>query len=147
MKNHHQGHGFNTSHLYSNLPKELDNPELRCCFFVYECLVFACPLVVLCVKSLFCFLMFLYACVDCALFILSEGELKHFPIEQMQFVFCFLEVVLVFQLSVAMFYCFCLNPHAFLCVSLHSSLSCSIFSVVHLQYKLIESAEAVFCFA
>ena len=78
---------------------------------------------------------------------LSEGELKHFPIEQMQFVFCFLEVVLVFQLSVAMFYCFCFDAHAFLCVSLHSALSRSIFGAVHLQYKLIESAEAVFCFA
>ena len=77
---------------------------------------------------------------------LSEGELKHFPIEQMQFVFCFLEVVLVFQLGTAVFYCFCLNLHAFLCAPLHSALSRSIFSVVHLQYKLIESAEAVFCF-
>ena len=61
-------------------------------------------------------------------------------------VFCFLEVVLVFQPSTAAFYCFCLNAHAFLCVPLHSVLSCSIFSVVYLQYKLIESAEAVFCF-
>ena len=78
---------------------------------------------------------------------LSEGELKHFPIEQMQFVFCFLEVVLVFQLSVAMFYCFCFDTHAFLCDPLHFALSRSIFGVVHLQCKLIESAGAVFCFA
>ena len=78
---------------------------------------------------------------------LSEGELKHFPIEQMQFVFCFLEVVLVFQPSVAMFYCFCFNVHAFLCAPSHSALPCSIFSVMYLQCKLIESAEAVFCFA
>ena len=79
--------------------------------------------------------------------VLSEGELKCFLIVQKQFVLCFLEVVLVFQPSVAMFYCFCFDAHAFLCVPLHSALSRSIFSVVHLQYKLIESAEAVFCFA
>ena len=66
---------------------------------------------------------------------------------KVQFVFCFLEVVLMFQPSVAMLYCFCLNPHAFLCVPLHSVLSRSIFSVVYLLYKLIESAGAVFCFA
>ena len=49
----HKNNKFDTTHLYSNLPKEFDNPELRCCFFVYECLVFACPLVVLYVKPLF----------------------------------------------------------------------------------------------
>ena len=91
--------------------------------------------------------MLLYACVGCALFVLSEGELKCLPIEQMQFVLCFLEVVLVFQPSVAVFYYFCLNAHAFFCVPLHSALSCSIFSVVHLWYILIVPAEAVFCFA
>ena len=78
---------------------------------------------------------------------LSEGELKCFPIEQMQFVFCFLEVVLVFQLSVAVSYCSCFDAHAFLCDPLHFALSRSIFGAVHLLYKLIESAEAVFCFA
>ena len=109
--------------------------------------MFASSLVVLCVKPLFAFLLFLYACVDCTLFALSKGELKCLPIVQKQFVFCFLEVVLMFQPSVAVFYCSCFNVHAFLCAPLHSALSCSIFSVVHLQYKLIESAEAVLCFA
>ena len=109
--------------------------------------MFAFPLVVLRVKPLFAFLMFLYACVSCALFVLSNDKLKCFPIVQMQFVFCFLEVVLVFQPSVAMFYCSCLNRHASLCDSLHSVLSRSIFSVVYLQCKLIESVGAVFCFA
>ena len=53
-------------------------------------------------KAFVCsFLMYLYTCVDCALFVLSEGELKCLPIVQMQFVFCFLEVVFVFQPSVA----------------------------------------------
>ena len=75
-----------------------------------------------------------------------KGELECLPIVQKQFVFCFLEVVLMFQPSVAMFYCSCLNAHASLCVPLHSALSRIIFSVVYLQYKLIESAEAVFCF-
>ena len=78
---------------------------------------------------------------------LSEGELECFLIVPMQFVLCFLEVVLMFQPSVAMFYCSCLNAYASLCVSLHSALSRSIFSVVYLQYKLIESAEAVICVA
>ena len=76
-----------------------------------------------------------------------KGELECLPIVQKQFVFCFLEVVLVFQSSVAMFYCSCLNAHASLCVPLHSALSRSIFGAVYLQCKLIESAEAVFCFA
>ena len=133
--------------MFQFAQKSLTTPEQRCCFFVCKCLAFASPLVVLCVKPLFCFLTFLYACVDCALFVLSKGELKCFPIVPMQFVLCFLEVVLVFQPSVAMFYCFCLNRHAFLCVPLHSALSRSIFSVVYLLYKLIESAEAVLCFA
>ena len=35
--------------------------------------------------------------------VLSESELGCFPIVPMQFVFCFLEVVLVFQPSVAVF--------------------------------------------
>ena len=65
--------------------------------------MFACLLVVLRVKPLFAFLMFLYACAGCALFALPEGELECLPIVQMQFVLCFLEVVLMFQPSVAMF--------------------------------------------
>ena len=77
--------------------------------------------------------------------VLSESEPECFPIVPMQFVFCFLEVVLVFQPSTAAFYCFCLNAHAFLCAPSHSALPCSIFSVMYLQCKLIESAEM--CFA
>ena len=54
-------------------------------------------------KAFVCFLMFLYACVGCALFVLYEGGLECLPIVQMQFVFWFLEVVLMFQPSVAVF--------------------------------------------
>ena len=74
----------------------------------------------------------LYLC-GLRLVCLSEGELKCLPIVQMQFVFCFLEVVLMFQPSVAVFYCFCFDVHAFLCVPSHSALSYSILSVVYLQ--------------
>ena len=57
-----------------------------------------------CVLSLFCLGFNIILSLDgLHLVYLSEGELKHFPIEQMQFVFCFLEVVLMFQPSVAMF--------------------------------------------
>ena len=73
------------------------------------------------------------------------GVLANHP--NVQFMFCFLEVVLMFQPSVAVFYCFCFDVHAFLCVPSHSALSRIIFSVVYLQYKLIEPAEAVFWFA
>ena len=65
--------------------------------------MFASPLVVLCVKPLFAF--FNVSLCLCGLCdgVLSEGELKCFPAVQMQFMFCFLEVVLVFQPSAAVF--------------------------------------------
>ena len=55
-------------------------------------------------KAFVCFLMFLYACVGCALFVLYEGGLECLPIvHKCNFVLCFLEVVLMFQPSVAVF--------------------------------------------
>ena len=47
--------------------KDLTTPEVRRCLLVHECLVFASPLVVLRVNPLFTFLMFLHACVGCAM--------------------------------------------------------------------------------
>ena len=98
-------------------------------------------------KAFVCFFIVSLCLCGLRLVCLSEGELKCFPIVQNKFVLCFLVVVLVFQPSVAMLYCFCFDTHAFLCDPLHFALSRSIFGAVHLQYKLIESAEAVFCFA
>ena len=64
--------------LFQFAQKSLKTPELRRCHFVHECLVFACPLVVLHVKPFF----FNVPSCLCGLCysILSEGELKHFPI-------------------------------------------------------------------
>ena len=82
----------------------LTSPELKCCFIKYECLVFASPLVVLRVKPLFAWTFNVSLCLcELCLVSLSEDELKCFPIDPMQFVFCFLEVVLMFQPSVAVF--------------------------------------------
>ena len=67
-KGHHQSHGFDTSRfLFQFTQKSLTNPELKCCFIEYECLVFPSPLVVLCVNSSSAFLMFFYVCVGCTL--------------------------------------------------------------------------------
>ena len=49
------------------------------------------------------FLMFLHACVGCAIALCLKVNWSACQLSQMQFVFCFLEVVLVFQSSVAMF--------------------------------------------
>ena len=133
--------------LFQFTQKSLTSPEPRCYLFVHECLVFACLLVVLRVKPLFAFFNVPLCLCGLCLVCLSEDELECLPIVQMQFVLCFLEVVLMFQSSVAMLYCLYFNVHAFLCAPSHSALSRSIFSVAHLQHKLIESAEAVLCFA
>ena len=66
-----KNHKFDASHFCPNLPQRvwqlLNRGVVTLC--MCECLVFAFPLVVLRVKPLFAFLMFLYACVGCTLFV------------------------------------------------------------------------------
>ena len=67
--------------------KSLTTPEPRHCLFVHECLVFASPLVVLCVKPLSAFFNLPLCLCGLCLSVLSEGGLECLPIVQMQFVF------------------------------------------------------------
>ena len=71
-KDHHQkNHKFDTSHFYPQFTqKSLITPESRHCFIVCVCLVFAFPSDGVVCKAFVCsFLMYLYACVGCALFV------------------------------------------------------------------------------
>ena len=132
--------------LFQFASKNLTSPEPGCCFICVWVFGVCPPLVVLHVKPLSAFLMFLYACVGCVIVFYLKVNWSACQLTQCNLCFAFWKLFWC-STSVAMFYCFCLNVHAFLCVPLHSVLSRSIFSVVYLLYKLIVSAEDVFCFA
>ena len=116
-----ESHKFDTSLFYSNLPKRvwqiLNQGVVSLCMF-------ASPLVVLRVKPLFAFLLFLYACVDCALFVLSEGGLKCLPIKQSNLCFafwklfwCSSQVLPCFIVSTLMYMLSFVLPHILLCLA------------------------------
>ena len=73
-KDHLQNHNPTLPTLFQFAQKGLTTPELRHCLFVCECLVFASPLVMLCVKPLLAFLTSLYACVGYALIVCMKVD-------------------------------------------------------------------------